>query len=211
MSLKQPLKQTSKQALEQTPSQTVGPYFAYGLTAQQYHYPFTQFASGTLVNEDTEGERIRIIGRILDGAGQPIDDAMVEIWQANAAGRFNHPRDRREERILDPSFKGFGRFGTGTTPDNSFCFETVKPGATTEGAAPFISVIVFARGLLSHAYTRLYFSDEAEANASDRVLEQVPADRRDTLIAHRHETPTGVEYRFDIHMQGDRETVFFDF
>lgn len=204
-------KPSPEQTLKQTPSQTVGPYFAYGLTAQQYHYPFSQFASGQLVDENTQGERIRIVGRVFDGAGTPIDDAMIEIWQANATGRFNHPRDSREARALDPSFKGFGRFGTGTTQDNSFRFETIKPGAASEGAAPFISVIVFARGLLSHAYTRLYFSDEAEANASDKVLDQVPADRRDTLIAHRHETPTGVEYRFDIHMQGDRETVFFDF
>ncbi|WP_111497556.1 protocatechuate 3,4-dioxygenase subunit alpha [Marinobacter bohaiensis] len=197
--------------LKQTPSQTVGPYFAYCLTAQQYHYPFSQIASDVLVNDDTRGERIRIVGRVFDGNGAPIDDAMIEIWQANAEGRFDHPNDARADRPLDPNFKGFGRFGTGTTADNSYRFETIKPGSSQEGAAPFISFVVFARGLMNHAYTRLYFADETNANNADPVLEKVPADRRDTLIAQRSETATGVEYRFDIHMQGDQETVFFDF
>ncbi|ROT98800.1 protocatechuate 3,4-dioxygenase subunit alpha [Marinobacter sp. R17] len=197
--------------MKQTPSQTVGPYFAYGLTAQQYHYPHSQYADGCLVTDQTQGERIRIVGRVLDGHGDVVDDAMIEIWQANAAGRFDHPNDAREARPLDPAFKGFGRFGTGTTPDNSFRFDTIKPGTIRDGVAPFISVIVFGRGIMNHAYTRLYFSDESTANAADPVLEKVPADRRNTLIATRNDTATGVEYRFDIRMQGDNETVFFDF
>jgi protocatechuate 3,4-dioxygenase alpha subunit len=198
-------------SLKQTPSQTVGPYFAYGLTAQQYHYPQTQVATGTMATDQTQGERIRILGQVFDGQGQRVNDAMIELWQANAAGRFNHPMDARESRALDPSFKGFGRAGTGTTPDNSFRFDTIKPGAVQQGRAPFISVILFMRGLPNHAYTRLYFSDEASLNAEDPVLNKVEAARRDTLIATRHETSTGVEYRFDIHMQGPQETLFFNF
>lgn len=196
--------------MKQTPSQTIGPYFAYGLTAQQYHYPFSQLAGGNLLRGETAGERIRVTGRVLDGNGQPVDDAMIEIWQANAAGRFNHPLDRRAERPLDPGFLGFGRCGTGTREDLSFCFETVKPGAARPGQAPFISVIVFLRGALSHAYTRIYFADETAANAEDPVLNAVSATRRETLIARRADTATGVEYRFDIRMQGPQETVFFD-
>jgi protocatechuate 3,4-dioxygenase alpha subunit len=194
----------------QTPSQTVGPYFAYGLTPEQYGYPHRSIEGASLAHSGTEGERIRIEGRVLDGKGEPVNDAMIEIWQANAHGRYNHPQDDRKDNLLDPDFKGFGRAGTGTDTENRFIFHTVKPGAVSPGEAPHISVIVFMRGLLTHAYTRLYFSDEAEANAADPVLSSVPEDRRDTLIAVRDETPGGIVYRFDIHMQGDRETVFFD-
>lgn len=196
--------------MKQTPSQTVGPYFAYGLTAQQYHYPYSQVAGSQLVKGKVKGERIRITGQVFDGLGAVVDDAMIEIWQANAAGRFNHPLDNRADRPLDEGFLGFGRCGTGTSTDLSFSFDTVKPGAAQNGHAPFITVVVFLRGLLSHAYTRVYFADEAAANEADPVLNQVPAERRQTLIAQRKETGTGVEYRFDIHMQGDQETVFFE-
>ncbi|ANG61676.1 protocatechuate 3,4-dioxygenase subunit alpha [Marinobacterium aestuarii] len=198
-------------SLKQTPSQTVGPYFAYGLTAEQYHYPQSQIATGAMASDETLGERIRIVGQVFDGQGQRVNDAMIELWQANAAGRFNHPNDARQSRPLDPNFKGFGRVGTGTTVDNSFRFDTIKPGVAQAGLAPYISVIVFMRGLPNHAYTRLYFSDEVSLNAEDPALKKVDAARRDTLIATRHETSTGVEYRFDIHMQGPHETVFFNF
>lgn len=193
--------------LQQTPSQTVGPYFAYGLTAVQYGYPHTSIAGGTLTTADTEGDRITIIGRVLDGEGQPVSDAMIEIWQADAKGRYAHPADPRGPNA---PFKGFGRFGTGTDPESRFLFHTIKPGAADGRQAPHINVIVFMRGLLTHAYTRIYFADEAAANAKDPVLAAVPAERRRTLIAERAETPEGVVYRFDIHMQGDAETVFFD-
>lgn len=194
-------------SLKQTPSQTVGPYFAYGLTAQQYGYDFSQVASPALTEEDTEGERIRVVGRIFDGEGVPINDAMIEIWQADAEGRFAHPEDPRRP---NGPFTGFGRCGTGTDPQNRFFFDTVKPGAPAEGEAPHLNMIVLARGMLVHAFTRVYFSDEAEANAADAVLQLVPEERRRTLIAERAETATGVVYRFDVHMQGDDETVFFD-
>lgn len=192
---------------KQTPSQTVGPYFAYGLTAKQYGYPQTSIAEGVLVGDDTEGERITLIGRVLDGEGKPVSDAMVEIWQADAQGRYTHPADPRGS---NSTFIGFGRLGTGTDPQNRFMFQTVKPGAVAEGQAPHITLILFMRGLLTHLYTRVYFSDEAEANASDPVLTAVPADRRGTLIAAREAGANGVEYRIDIHMQGPDETVFFD-
>lgn len=188
---------------KQTPSQTVGPYFAYGLTARQYNYPLTSIADGRMAGEDVEGERIRVEGRVLDGDGATVPDAMIEIWQADAQGRFAHPADPRNSNT---GFTGFGRFGTGTDPRHRFIFDTIKPGAAAEGEAPHLNVIVFMRGLLTHVYTRIYFADEAEANAADPVLSAVPEDRRNTLIAQRE----GNTYRLDIHMQGDNETVFFD-
>lgn len=194
-------------ALKQTPSQTVGPFFAYGLTPEQYGYQFTSIAGGDLATSDADGERIRIEGRVLDGAGEPISDAMIEIWQADGQGRYAHPHDPRGSNT---GFKGFGRVGTGTDPECRFIFDTVKPGSVDGRQAPHINVIVFARGLLLHAYTRMYFSDESEANARDPVLAAVPPERRSTLIAERRSTPSGTVYRFDIHMQGDAETVFFD-
>jgi protocatechuate 3,4-dioxygenase alpha subunit len=190
-------------ALKQTPSQTVGPYFAYGLTPQQYGYPLTSIASGAMRQADTEGERIRIEGRVFDGAGAAVSDAMIELWQADSQGRYAHPTDPRGSNAR---FKGFGRVGTGTDPEQRFVFDTIKPGRVDARQAPHINVIVFMRGLLLHAYTRIYFADESAANAADPVLLSVPAERRDTLIAMRD----GNTYRFDIHMQGDRETVFFD-
>jgi protocatechuate 3,4-dioxygenase alpha subunit len=192
---------------KQTPSQTVGPYFAYGLTSKQYGYQQTSIAEGVLVGEDTEGERITLIGRVFDGEGKPVSDAMIEIWQADAQGRYAHPADPRGS---NSDFVGFGRLGTGTDPQNRFQFQTVKPGPVGADQAPHITLILFMRGLLTHLYTRIYFSDEETANASDPVLSAVPADRRRTLIAARSDGTNGVEYRIDIHMQGPEETVFFD-
>jgi len=196
--------------LRQTASQTVGPYFAYGLTPDQYRYEYRGLVDLEMVPETVEGERIRVEGVVLDGEGNKINDAMIEIWQANSHGRYNHPDDDREDRKLNPEFRGFGRFGTGTDPENRFIFDTIKPGSPGEGLAPHLNVIVFMRGLLTHAYTRIYFSDEAAANAADPVLQSVPADRRDTLIAQREEAQSGTVYRIDLRMQGDGETVFFD-
>ena len=167
----------------QTPSQTVGPYFAYGLMAEQYGYPFTQIAGGVIAASDNS---IRIVGCVLDGEGNPVPDAMVEIWQPGA---------------------GFGRQGTGSTQGNYFEFETVKPLAFSATEAPHLTAIVFMRGLLSHLYTRIYFDDETAANAADEVLKALPVERRATLLARRD---SGSRYRFDIHLQGEAETVFFD-
>ena len=191
-------------SFRQTPSQTVGPFFAYALTAPQYGYEFSGIASGDLADDTVPGEHIRIVGRVLDGAGEPIPDALVEIWQADAEGRYPHRAALCESNTL---FRGFGRFGTGTDPQHRFIFHTIKPGPVEE-QAPHINVVVFMRGLLSHAYTRIYFSDEAQTNARDPVLLSVPEERRPTLIARRDgAAPT---YRFDIRMQGADETVFFD-
>ena len=194
----------------QTPSQTVGPFFAYGLVPEQYNYSFASIADGDMAEDSTEGQRIRIVGHVYDGAGELVPDALIEIWQANAHGRYNHPADDRQDNLLDPNFKGFGRVGTGTTPDNRFVFDTIKPGSVDGAQAPHLNVVVLMRGLLLHAYTRIYFSDEGEVNAADRLLSSVPEDRRETLIARRDVKLPGRVYRFDIHMQGERETVFFD-
>lgn len=197
-----------KHAPKQTPSQTVGPFFSYGLASDQYGFRELEgLAGGDLTEEDTPGERIRIMGRILDGKGAPVPDALVEIWQADSEGRYAHPADSRGRNL---PFLGFGRCGTGTDPQNRFVFTTVKPGSVAPGMAPHVGMTIFMRGLLMHVYTRIYFADEAEANAADPVLQSVPAERRDTLIAAREETAAGPVYRFDVHMQGARETVFFD-
>lgn len=195
---------------KQTPSQTVGPFFAMGLTPREYGYEYPSVTGPSTVAADTAGERIHIVGRVLDGDGTPVDDAMIEVWQANAHGRYRHPDDDNGERPLDPAFHGFARAGTGTRADRSFAIRTVKPGPAGDGQAPHLALIVFMRGGLNHLYTRLYFDDEAAANASDPVLSTVPEPRRETLVARREDTEDGVEYRFDIHMQGPRETVFFD-
>jgi protocatechuate 3,4-dioxygenase, alpha subunit len=193
--------------LKQTPSQTVGPFFAYGLTPEQYGYALRSIAGPDMETGDARGDVIRIIGQVFDGDGVAIPDAMVEIWQADPTGRYDHPADPRRSNT---GFSGFARAGTGADPDSRFVFRTMKPGSIGPGHAPHINVVVFMRGLLSHAYTRIYFSDEAEANATDPVLAAVPDDRRATLLAQLTGNSDAVVYRFDIHMQGDDETVFFD-
>jgi protocatechuate 3,4-dioxygenase alpha subunit len=132
---------------------------------------------------------------------------MIEIWQADGEGRYAHPADQRGSNVR---FKGFGRCGTGTDPEHRFVFETIKPGPIGDGQAPHVNVIVFMRGMLCHVYTRIYFDDEADANARDPVLASVEEARRHTLIAVRKSAPHGTVYRFDLHMQGPEETVFFD-
>jgi protocatechuate 3,4-dioxygenase, alpha subunit len=172
----------SNNMYKQTPSQTVGPYFAYGLTSEQYLYDFQSLTNNELVSIDDDSIVIR--GRVFDGEGNVIPDAMLEIW------------DNQNDL--------FGRFGTGTEKDKSFVFKTKKPQSVA-GNAPFLSIILFMRGQLIHSYTRIYFSDEV-ANATDEVLSQIEPERRATLIAQKKEN----YYLFDIHMQGDNETVFFD-
>jgi len=195
--------------LKQTPSQTVGPYFAYGLTPTQYGYDFQSLFTPVLTQAHAEGEHIRITGQVVDGAGAPVNDAIVEINQPDAQGHVISSVDDAERK----GFAGFGRCGTGTFAGNHFVFDTVKPGILSEGQAPFIDVCVTMRGLLLHTFSRIYFSDEAAANAQDEVLNSVPAERRATLVAQREMTNAGPVYRFDIHMQDSahgQETVFFD-
>lgn len=186
-----------------TSSQTVGPFFSPALLREGARRQ-------VLVQPETAGERIRIEGHVLDGDRLPVPDALVEIWQANAHGRYHHPSDQGSAP-LDQTFLGFGR--SGTENEGLYCFETIKPGAVPfdleRWQAPHICVTVFARGLLNHLVTRLYFADEP-ANASDPVLLCVPEDRRHTLIAQRQQEGPVVVYRFDIILQGEGETTFFN-
>ncbi|WP_407150580.1 protocatechuate 3,4-dioxygenase subunit alpha [Bradyrhizobium sp. ORS 86] len=188
-----------------TPSQTVGPYFKYGLTPNG-EYEWNDAFTGNLLTPDVSGERIRVEGKVYDGDGAVVVDCMLEIWQADAQGRFSDPEDKRA--LPNSSFKGFGRCGTDKT--GSYAFDTIKPGSVPDPdgkpQAPHILLAVFARGVLLHLCTRIYFDDEA-SNADDPVLAQVPADRRATLTARKG---AGSVYTFDIHLQGANETVFFD-
>jgi len=190
-----------------TPSQTVGPYFKYGLTPNG-EYEWNDAFTNNLLTGDVSGERIRVEGKVYDGDGAVIPDCMLEIWQADAQGRFSDPQDARA--LPNSSFKGFGRCGT--DKNGAYAFDTIKPGVVPDAdgkpQAPHIGLAVFARGMLLHLYTRIYFEDEA-GNAADSTLALVPADRRPTLIARR-KAGTGNAYTFDVHLQGNNETVFFD-
>ena len=201
---------------EITPSQTVGPFFAYGLAPHSRCawqpsdiYDWKETVGANLVTPDATGEKIRIEGRVSDGDGMPINDAMIEIWQADAQGRYASPRDARARP--NTQFKGFGR--SATDKDGVYSFDTIKPGAVPgpngKQQAPHIVVCVYSRGMLRQVYTRLYFEGEA-ANDADAILKLVPADRRGTLIAHKESRKGQTVYRFDIRVQGKDETVFFD-
>ncbi|HEX6479794.1 MAG TPA: protocatechuate 3,4-dioxygenase subunit alpha [Ktedonobacteraceae bacterium] len=186
-----------------TSSQTVGPFFSPTLLREDAR-------RHVLVQPETVGEHIRIEGRVLDGDRLPVPDALVEIWQANAHGRYHHPSDQGPA-LLDQSFLGFGR--SGTENEGLYWFETIKPGPVPfdsgQWQAPHICVTVFSRGLLNHLVTRLYFADDP-ANASDPVFLCVPENRRDTLLAQRQQEGPAVVYRFDIILQGEGETAFFN-
>lgn len=190
----------------QTPSQTVGPYFAYGLAAAQYGYDFNQPYDKFLAHQHARGEHIQLTGQVLDGEGVAVSDALVEIWQADGVGRY----PRNADEALDIGFRGIGRCGTGTDAKQRYCFDTVKPAAQAEGEAPHIDMIITMRGLLLHVFTRVYFDDEKQANANDAVLRAVAPARRHTLTARRVHSGAQVTYQFDVHMQGANETVFFD-
>jgi protocatechuate 3,4-dioxygenase alpha subunit len=181
-----------------TPSQTVGPFFHVGLRDD---------GAEELVPPD-HPHAIRLLGTVFDGEGNPVDDALVEIWQANRNGRYDHPEDARGEIPLELGFRGFGRCGTDGS--GGYRFLTVKPGPVPHPGggmqAPHIDVTVFARGLLKRVVTRIYFPDEREANESDPVLSSVEPERRAALVAREEDGAL----RFDIHLQGDRETPFFD-
>jgi protocatechuate 3,4-dioxygenase alpha subunit len=180
-----------------TPSATVGPYLAIGLTWEDGPYAVEPGTAGA----------IWLRGTIYDGNGHPVPDAMVETWQADPDGRFAHPDDPRGGRAR-AGFRGFGRSQT-VDGGGDYAICTLKPGRVPDGEgglqAPHVDVSVFARGLLDRVVTRIYFADEAGANAEDPVLQSLPADRRGTLIA----VPTDDGYRLDIRLQGDGETVFF--
>ena len=191
-----------------TPSQTVGPFFKYGLTPSR-QYAWNDAFTANLVTPDASGERIRVEGTVYDGDGAPVPDCMLEVWQADAQGRFSDPQDQRA--LPNTAFRGFGRCGT--DGEGRFSFDTIKPGSVPDPdgkpQAPHLLLAVFARGMLRHLYTRIYFDGEA-ANGSDPVLALVPADRRATLIATRQPGNGGAVYKLDLRLQGGEETVFFD-
>ena len=180
-----------------TPSATVGPYLAIGLT-----WPDGVWAAA----EGTEGG-VWIRGRVFDGAGELVPDAMIETWQADPDGGFPSPEDPRGAASY-PGFRGYARAQT-VDPPGEFGIFTLKPGRVPDGdsglQAPHVDVSVFARGILDRVVTRIYFADEAEANSEDVVLRGLSEDQGRTLLA----VPTDDGYRLDIHLQGDRETVFF--
>lgn len=196
--------------LKESPSQTAGPYVHIGLTPNFVGIPgiFEQDLGSVMVNERTKGERIKLKLAVFDGAGTPLHDALVEIWQADAAGFYNSPAETRGE--ADPNFTGWGR--SPADMDTGECvFETIKPGRVLCGdgrlMAPHVTLWIVARGINLGLHTRLYFSDEETANAEDPILAQIePASRAETLIARK----SGDAYALDIHLQGERETVFFD-
>lgn len=191
---------------ERTPSQTVGPYLHLGLVPGPFGV--REVFSHVVADSGVPGTHIRIEGRIIDGNGDVLPDAMVEIWQADHQGRFAHPADGRP--LASNSFRGFGRCAT--SKDGSFRFDTIKPGSVAgpDGTmqAPHINVGVFSRGILKRLFTRIYFAGDP-ANANDPILALVPAGRRGTLMAKPDANDPRV-YRFDIRLQGAEETVFFD-
>lgn len=193
---------------ERTPSQTVGPYLHIGLTPKHYGHAFGEVFTAVVADAGMPGTHIRIEGRVIDGDGKLVSDAMVEIWQADHQGRYAHPADGRPP--ASNSFSGFGRCAT--DKDGSFRFDTVKPGSvpgpdgTTQ--APHINVGVFARGILKRMFTRIYFAGDP-LNANDPILALVPAERRDTLMA-KPDAKSPAVWRFEIRLQGGNETVFFD-
>ncbi len=202
----------------ETASQTAGPYVHIGLAPEVAGFDiFENNFGNVLVNERTKGQRIRIEGRVFDGIGTVLKDVLIEIWQANAEGKYAHPGDRQPGKSIDPNFRGWGRACT-DFESGVYAFETIKPGPV-EGRngrfmAPHVTAWIVARGINIGLNTRIYFGDEAEANAKDAVLNIIEWEaRRKTLVAERLDKKGeggAVVYRFDIRLQGDGETVFFD-
>lgn len=196
--------------LKETPSQTAGPYVHIGLMPNfvGVHGAHAEDLGGRMINDKTKGERITIEGRVIDGGGEPLRDCVVEIWQADAAGLYPSPSESR--CTADPNFTGWGR-AAADPQSGEFRFETIKPGRVPfpDGRmqAPHLSLWIIARGINVGLNTRLYFGDEAEANAADPILARIEQRSRvQTLIARR----SGNRFALDIHLQGPDETVFFD-
>ncbi|MBL0937133.1 MAG: protocatechuate 3,4-dioxygenase subunit alpha [Rhizobiaceae bacterium] len=201
----QPLNQ-----LKESASQTAGPYVHIGLTPNfaEIGGVYQQDLGTSMVNDKTKGERITVVGRVLDGTGTPLKDALIEIWQADADGLHNSPSEMRGS--ADANFTGWGRCPT-DMDTGEFRFETIKPGRVPfkdgRKQAPHVTFWVVARGINIGLHTRMYFSDEEKANGEDPVLARVEHRVRvATLIAPRESST----YRFDIHLQGEKETIFFD-
>jgi len=200
--------------LRETASQTAGPYVHIGLIPAMAGFDiFEKTFGNVLAGPATKGERIVVEGRVLDGSGTPLRDVLLEIWQADADGRYNSTEARSGEPV-DETFRGFGRAGS-DFDSGLYRFETVKPGAVTNAngqrSAPHINVWIVARGINIGLNTRIYFSDEAAANAADPVLNLIEQPvRRATLVAERSERDGQTVYTFNVNLQGPDETVFFD-
>lgn len=200
--------------LRETASQTAGPYVHIGLAPGAAGFKtFDQELGTDIAGPNAKGERIAVEGVVFDGTGSPLKDVLIEVWQANAAGVYPHPADRRSAEV-EEGFRGWGRvisdFATGL-----WSFETVKPGIVPgrngRPMAPHLNLWIVARGINIGLNTRMYFADETDANAADPVLNLIEQEnRRPTLIAKREERDGKVVYRFDIRLQGENETVFLD-
>ncbi len=200
--------------LKETPSQTAGPYVHIGATPNfsGIEGVYREDLGRIMVGPEAKGERIAVVGHVLDGLGEPLKDALIEIWQADAAGLYNSPQERRGK--ADPHFSGFGRGATDYVT-GEYRFETIKPGPVpfVDGRlmAPHITFWIAARGVNLGLHTRMYFSDEAAANAKCPVLARLEHQSRvRSLIAERSVAGGRATYRFDIRLQGENETVFFD-
>jgi protocatechuate 3,4-dioxygenase alpha subunit len=194
----------NNERLQQTPSQTVGPFFAYSLTAEQYGYDYNSIINGSLINEETNGDRIYVTGNIFDGSGNTVPDAIIELYHADDKGQ------NRVHLIAakNDGFTGIGRQGTGTALKHTYMFSTLKPGKMSAEQAPHINVILFMRGSLHKLCTRIYFSDEV--NDDDPLFQSIDPAHRQTLVAQRKEVNGMIHYHFDVYMQGEKETVFFE-
>ncbi len=198
--------------LKETPSQTAGPYVHIGLAPGAAGFDiYEQELGQDIAGPNAKGERIRVEGLVVDGTGSPIKDVLLEAWQANSDGVYPHPESTGE---TEEGFRGFGRVIT-NFETGEWGFDTVKPGQTAgrngTTQAPHINLWVVARGINLGLNTRIYFEDEAEANAADPVLNVIEWEkRRATLIAKRSERDGQTVYRFDVKIQGEEETVFFD-
>jgi len=183
-----------------TTSQTVGPFFKIGLL---------WLSRNRLVEEGVTGERVTVRGRVIDGDGVPVPDAILEVWQANSHGKYAHPEDT-QDKPLEGGFQGYGRIPVNA--EGAFCFSTIKPGTVPgpdgKEQAPHLAITLFMRGLLRHLWTRMYFPNDSR-NAADPILKLVPADRRSTLVAtNAPNEPGAVEW--NVILQGKNETVFFE-
>jgi protocatechuate 3,4-dioxygenase alpha subunit len=201
--------------LPETPSQTAGPYVHIGLMPAQAGFEiFANNCTGDIAGPEVKGERITIEGRVFDGAGHVTKDVLIETWQANAAGRYNHPADR-QDKSLDSSFRGWARTGT-DFETGVYTIRTIKPGSVAgrrgrKAMAPHVNFWIAARGINVGLATRMYFGDEDAANAEDPVLNIIEQpERRKTLIAPKSVRGGQAVYTFDIYLQGEAETVFFD-
>ncbi len=200
--------------LKESASQTAGPFLHIGMYPSAAGLPIrTQEKPNVVASPSIEGERIRIEGYIYDGGGNLVTDAQIELWQANSHGKYNHPEDN-QDKPLNPDFKGWGRavtdFETGL-----YWFETIKPGSVpgpgAQPMAPHVSLWICARGINIGLHTRMYFSDEEQANAGDPILNAVEkGPRQQALVGQRSSGDGLVTYRFNIYLQGENETPFFD-